>query len=98
MDLHNSHNIHRCVAEGIGAFWLTFAGCGSAVIAAGFPDVGIGLLGVSFAFGLSVVTMAYAIGHISGCHLNPAVSIGLAVGKRFPMREVPTYVVAQVVG
>src|SRR5688572_6295119 len=98
MDLHNSQNIHRCVAEGIGTFWLTFAGCGSAVIAAGFPDVGIGLLGVSLAFGLSVVTMAYSIGHISGCHLNPAVTIGLLAGGRFPSRDVPAYIVAQVVG
>jgi aquaporin Z len=98
MDLHNSHNIHRYAAEGIGTFWLTFAGCGSAVIAAGFPDVGIGLLGVSFAFGLSVVTMAYAIGHISGCHLNPAVTIGLAAGGRFPKQDILPYVVSQVVG
>ena len=72
MDLHNSQNIHRCVAEGIGTFWLTVAGCGSAVIAAAFPEVGIGLLGVSLAFGLSVLTMAYAIGHISGAHLKSA--------------------------
>jgi aquaporin Z len=98
MDLHNSHNIHRCVAEGIGTFWLTFAGCGSAVIAAAFPDVGIGLLGVSLAFGLSVVTMAYAIGHISGCHLNPAVTIGLWAGGRFPVKDIPLYVAAQVLG
>ena len=88
----------RMVAEGFGTFWLVFGGCGSAVLAAGFPKVGIGLLGVSLAFGLTVLTMAYALGHVSGCHLNPAVSIGLAVGKRFPAREVPAYVAAQVVG
>src|ERR671913_798257 len=98
MDLHDSHNIHRCVAEGIGTFWLTFAGCGSAVIAAAFPNVGIGLLGVSLAFGLSVLTMAYAIGHISGCHLNPAVSIGLVVGGRFPAAKLGGYIAAQVLG
>jgi aquaporin Z len=86
------------VAELIGTFWLVFGGCGSAVLAAAFPNVGIGLLGVSFAFGLTVLTMAYAIGHISGCHLNPAVSIGLAVGRRFSWSEVLPYVVAQVVG
>jgi aquaporin Z len=85
-------------AEAIGTFWLTFAGCGSAVIAAGFPQVGIGLLGVSLAFGLTVVTMAYAIGHISGCHLNPAVTVGLAAGGRFPTTEIVPYIVAQVVG
>jgi aquaporin Z len=77
---------------------LTFAGCGSAVIAAGFPQVGIGLLGVSLAFGLSVVTMAYAIGHISGCHLNPAVTVGLAAGGRFPGGQVLPYIIAQVIG
>jgi aquaporin Z len=85
-------------AEFIGSFWLVFGGCGSAVLAAAFPNVGIGLLGVSFAFGLTVLTMAYAIGHISGCHLNPAVSIGLAVGRRFRWSEVLPYIVAQVVG
>jgi aquaporin Z len=88
----------KCAAEAIGTFWLTFAGCGSAVIAAAFPEVGIGLLGVALAFGLSVVTMAYAIGHISGCHLNPAVTIGLAAGGRFPARDIAPYVISQVVG
>jgi aquaporin Z len=88
----------RVCAETFGTFWLVFGGCGSAVLAAGFPDIGIGLLGVSLAFGLTVLTMAYAIGHVSGCHLNPAVSIGLAVSKRFPARELPAYVGAQLVG
>ena len=83
-------------AEFIGTFWLVLGGCGSAVLAAGFPDVGIGLLGVSLAFGLTVLTMAFAIGHISGCHLNPAVSVGLVVGGRFPAGELFPYVVAQV--
>jgi aquaporin Z len=91
-------NAKKYVAEVIGTFWLTFAGCGSAVIAAAFPQVGIGLVGVSFAFGLSVVTMAYAIGHISGCHLNPAVTIGLAAGGRFPAAQIPQYIIAQVIG
>lgn len=88
----------RATAEFIGTFWLVFGGCGSAVLAAGFPKVGIGLLGVSLAFGLTVLTMAYAIGHISGCHLNPAVTIGLATGGRFPIKEIPQYVAAQVAG
>jgi aquaporin Z len=91
-------NINKYLAEMIGTFWLTFAGCGSAVIAAGFPQVGIGLVGVSLAFGLSVVTMAYAIGHISGCHLNPAVTLGLAAGGRFPVKQIAPYIIAQVLG
>jgi aquaporin Z len=88
----------RCTAEFFGTFWLVFGGCGSAVLAATFPDVGIGLLGVSFAFGLTVLTMAYAIGHISGCHLNPAVTLGLVAGGRFKSGEMIHYIVAQVVG
>lgn len=88
----------RSVAEFIGTFWLVLGGCGSAVLAAAFPNVGIGLLGVAFAFGLTVLTMAYAIGHISGCHLNPAVSVGLAVGGRFKAADLPAYIVAQVLG
>lgn len=88
----------RCAAELVGTFWLVFGGCGSAVLAASVPVVGIGLLGVSLAFGLTVLTMAYAIGHISGCHLNPAVSVGLVVGKRFPASELPAYIAAQVTG
>jgi aquaporin Z len=88
----------RYAAEFFGTFWLVLGGCGSAVIAAAFPDVGIGLLGVSLAFGLTVLTMAYAIGHISGCHLNPAVSIGLYVGKRFEAKELLPYIIAQVLG
>lgn len=86
------------LAETFGTFWLVLGGCGSAVIAAGFPEVGIGLLGVSLAFGLTVLTMAVAIGHISGCHLNPAVSIGLWAGGRFPAGELFPYIVAQVIG
>ena len=88
----------RAAAEFIGTFWLVFGGCGSAVISAAFPNVGIGLLGVALAFGLTVLTMAFAIGHISGCHLNPAVSVGLVVGKRFPASDLLAYVVAQVAG
>ena len=91
-------SMKKYVAECIGTFWLVLGGCGSAVLAAAFPNVGIGLLGVSFAFGLTVLTMAFAIGHISGCHLNPAVSIGLCAGGRFPAKELPPYIIAQVVG
>jgi aquaporin Z len=91
-------DLRKLAAEFIGTFWLTFAGCGSAVIAAGFPQVGIGLVGVSFAFGLTVLTMAYSIGHVSGCHLNPAVTVGLAAGGRFPAQDVVPYIVAQVLG
>ena len=89
---------NKVAAEFIGTFWLVFGGCGSAVLAAAFPEVGIGFLGVALAFGLTVLTMAYAIGHISGCHLNPAVSVGLFVGKRFAASELVPYVVAQVLG
>ena len=88
----------RLAAEFVGTFWLVLGGCGSAVLAAAFPDVGIGLLGVSFAFGLTVLTMAFALGHISGCHLNPAVSVGLLVGGRFSGSDLAPYVVAQVAG
>lgn len=88
----------RATAEFFGTFWLVFGGCGSAVLAAAFPSLGIGFAGVALAFGLTVLTMAYAIGHISGCHLNPAVSVGLVVGKRFPVSDLLPYVVAQVVG
>lgn len=88
----------RCAAEVMGTFWLVLGGCGSAVLAAGFPTLGIGFTGVSFAFGLTVLTMAYAIGPISGCHLNPAVSIGLWAGKRFPASELLPYIISQVVG
>ena len=90
--------MRKYTAEFIGTFWLVLGGCGSAVLAAAFPEVGIGLLGVSLAFGLTVLTMAFAIGHISGCHLNPAVSIGLCVGGRFPSSELPGYIVSQVLG
>jgi aquaporin Z len=89
---------NRLAAEFIGTFWLVLGGCGSAVLSAAFPDVGIGLLGVSFAFGLTVLTMAFAIGHISGCHLNPAVSVGLTVGGRFKTSDLLPYIVAQVLG
>src|SRR5271166_4575340 len=88
----------RAAAELLGTFWLVFGGCGSAVLSAAFPHVGIGLLGVALAFGLTVLTMAYSIGHISGCHLNPAVTVGLACGGRFPSNLVLPYIVAQVVG
>ncbi|MGI9526567.1 MAG: aquaporin Z [Weeksellaceae bacterium] len=88
----------KLMAEFIGTFWLIFGGCGSAVLAAAYPELGIGFVGVSLAFGLTVLTMAYAIGHISGCHLNPAVTIGLATGKRFDWKEVPGYIIAQVLG
>src|SRR5687768_16785521 len=90
--------MHRTVAEFIGTFWLVFGGCGSALLAAAAPDVGIGWLGVSLAFGLTVVTMAYVLGHISGCHLNPAVSVGLAASGRFRPQDVLPYIVAQVFG
>ncbi len=88
----------RALAEFVGTFWLVFGGCGSAVLAAGFPGLGIGFVGVALAFGLTVLTMAFAIGHISGCHLNPAVSVGLVFGKRFPASDLLPYVVAQVAG
>lgn len=88
----------RALAEFIGTFWLVLGGCGAAVLAAGFPAVGIGFAGVALAFGLTVLTMAFAIGHISGCHLNPAISFGLVVGKRFPASELLHYVIAQVLG
>ncbi|AXB32033.1 TPA: aquaporin Z [Vibrio campbellii] len=90
--------MNRYMAEVFGTFWLVLGGCGSAVLAAGFPDVGIGLLGVSLAFGLTVLTMAFAIGHISGCHLNPAVTIGLWAGGRFDTKDVVPYIIAQVIG
>ena len=89
---------NRALVEFLGTFWLVLGGCGSAVLAAAFPGVGIGLLGVSLAFGLTVLTMAYAIGPVSGCHLNPAVSVGLAIGGRFKPSELAPYIVAQVIG
>ncbi|MCO4763044.1 MAG: aquaporin Z [Myxococcales bacterium] len=89
---------NKVAAEFFGTFWLVFGGCGSAVLAAAFPELGIGFVGVALAFGLTVLTMAYAIGHVSGCHLNPAVSIGLLVGKRFPANELLPYVIAQLLG
>lgn len=88
----------RSLAEMMGTFWLVFGGCGAAVLAAGFPGLGIGFAGVALAFGLTVLTMAFAIGHVSGCHLNPAVSVGLVVAKRFPISELFAYVLAQLVG
>jgi aquaporin Z len=88
----------RAAAEFIGTFWLVFGGCGSAVLAAAYPQLGIGFLGVALAFGLTLLTMAFAIGHISGCHINPAVSVGLMVAKRFSINDLPAYVVAQVLG
>jgi aquaporin Z len=88
----------KLVAEFIGTAWLVLGGCGAAVLAAAFPALGIGFVGVSLAFGLTVLTMAYAIGHVSGCHLNPAVSVGLWAGGRFPARELPGYIIAQVLG
>jgi len=91
-------NMKKYGAEFVGTFWLVLGGCGSAVLAAAFPDVGIGLLGVSLAFGLTVLTMAFAIGHISGCHLNPAVSVGLWAGGRFPAKQLLPYIIAQVLG
>jgi len=89
---------NRLAAEAIGTFWLVFAGCGSALLSASIPQLGIGVFGIAFAFGLTVVTMAYAIGHISGCHINPAVTVGLMCSKQFPAREVPGYIAAQVIG
>jgi aquaporin Z len=86
----------RSTAEFIGTFWLVFGGCGSVVLASAFPSFGIGFLGIALAFGLTLLTMAYAIGHISGCHLNPAVSIGLVTARRFPVSELPAYIVSQV--
>ena len=90
--------MNKYFAEFVGTFWLVLGGCGSAVLAAAFPEVGIGLLGVSLAFGLTVLTMAFAIGHISGCHLNPAISVGLLIGGRFPAKDLIPYIVAQVLG
>jgi aquaporin Z len=92
------HLSKRATAEFLGTFWLVFGGCGSAVLAAAFPQLGIGFYGVALAFGLTVLTMAYAIGHVSGCHLNPAVSCGLVAGRRFPVSELLPYIIAQVTG
>jgi aquaporin Z len=97
-DDHNMTLSKRAAAEFFGTFWLVFGGCGAAVSAAAFPGLGIGFLGVALAFGLTVLTMAFAIGHISGCHLNPAVTAGLVIGKRFPASDMLPYIVAQVVG
>jgi aquaporin Z len=91
-------DLRKYLAEAIGTFWLTFAGCGSAVLAARFPEAGIGFLGVALAFGLTVLTMAYAIGHVSGCHLNPAVTLGLTAGGRFPAEQIVPYIIAQMAG
>src|SRR3984957_16679069 len=88
----------RAAAEFFGTFWLVFGGCGAAVLPAGFPQLGIGFLGIALAFGLTVLTISFAIGHISGCHLNPAIRVGLVVGKRFPASELLPYILAQVVG
>jgi aquaporin Z len=88
----------RAAAEAIGTFWLVLGGCGAAVVSAGIPDLGIGILGVSLAFGFTLLTMAYALGHISGCHLNPAVTVGLWIGGRFPARDIPLYVTGQLAG
>jgi Major intrinsic protein len=90
--------IQRLAAEALGTFFLVFAGCGSALLSAGLPGLGIGVVGIAFAFGVAVVTMVYAFGHISGCHINPAVTIGLLLSKRFPAHEVPGYIAAQVIG
>nr|WP_319397227.1 aquaporin Z [uncultured Desulfobacter sp.] len=98
MNLKRRKCMNKYGAEFFGTFWLVLGGCGSAVLAAAFPDVGIGLLGVSLAFGLTVLTMAFGIGHISGCHLNPAVSFGLWAGGRFPAKELAPYIIAQVLG
>src|SRR6187397_3640057 len=95
---HRMTLAQKAAAEAVGTFWLVFGGCGSAVIAAAFPEVGIGLLGVSLAFGLTVLTMAYSLGHVSGCHLNPAVTCGLVAGGRFRAADAVPYVVAQVAG
>src|ERR1700742_2612077 len=91
-------NLRRYLAEAIGTFWLTFGGCGSAVLAAKFPETGIGFLGVSIAFGLTLLTMAYAVGHVSGCHINPAVTIGLTAGGRFPPSQIIPYIASQLIG